>query len=265
MLTVYFAFAGWMKPAVMWQLSYSRHKQLPCSDSIGQHQPARRASGTGCTSKRPQPQRWRTSRSASQADRGRRGQTMMSCRWPNMFSTICELSLKSLKKKLTDGFSWHVWVKCQSQTMCHPISRWPWSGHSSAAASAVVGRWTPNSVSSLWKGSQNMFSDNMLQTLEVKTRSESRCQLWWYSHRQGRLTASVFEEVLAHVYSKRASSSLRKKNVCKGELSKGDNMSKALNWGRENEGRVCEAVVTDLSQLHHKELTCTLATFIKKV
>lgn len=95
----------------------------------------------------------------------------------------------------------------------------------------------------------SMFAENTLKALEQRTRNQSQDQLW-YAHRHGRLTASLFGDVMAHMSSGRANPSLLNRICSKGSASLGKGGPKALEWGRNNEPIACQHAVTGMSQQH---------------
>ena len=81
----------------------------------------------------------------------------------------------------------------------------------------------------------SMFSDpGQLHALEEKTREQSRSRAW-HDHRQGRLTASIFGDVMAHVRSKQPSPSLLQKVKERGTTRAGGKCPPAIKWGMEKE------------------------------
>ena len=93
----------------------------------------------------------------------------------------------------------------------------------------------------------SMFCNPMqLACLEKRTRAQRDSKLW-YDHRQGRLTASAFGEIMAHVNSGQDSPSLLDRVVQRGTSGA---TSKAMAWGIANEVVAKDMVVGALGEVH---------------
>ena len=96
----------------------------------------------------------------------------------------------------------------------------------------------------------SLYSDaTQLSCLERKTRSQKGSKLW-FDHRQGRLTASVFGDVMRHVTSGQPSPSLLERVVVRGTSISGKQAPKALQWGTQNEQQAIDMLVGALSDVH---------------
>ena len=88
-----------------------------------------------------------------------------------------------------------------------------------------------------------------LACLEEKTRAQSDSKLW-HNHRHGRVTASIFGEVTAHMASGCSSPSLLSKVVDGGSGVGQKRGPKSLLWGKDHEKDAVELTLGALNQFH---------------
>ncbi|XP_043189745.1 uncharacterized protein LOC122363942 [Amphibalanus amphitrite] len=90
-----------------------------------------------------------------------------------------------------------------------------------------------------------MYPDHLLRNLEAATVAQSQSAVW-KGHRHGRLTASVFGEVVHHVRGGRKSSSLVDKVICPPKLLR----TEAVQWGIRHEDAAVEAALETIKLVH---------------
>ena len=93
-----------------------------------------------------------------------------------------------------------------------------------------------------------MFRVEELVALEVKTREQSSSKLW-FDHRHGRVTASIFGDVMAHMRSHTSSASLLDR-ICERQSVVKSRCPPALQWGRDNEQAAIDLLMKGLSASH---------------
>ena len=101
----------------------------------------------------------------------------------------------------------------------------------------------------LLKKLKHMYPESLIKNVETATVGQANCKEW-FNQRHGRLTASLFGEIVSHVDGGRVSVSLLKKVVePSGKLMNVPSMC----WGRTNEPMAREAVKESLGS-HHENL-----------
>ena len=90
-----------------------------------------------------------------------------------------------------------------------------------------------------------MYPEHLIKNLEEATVSQSKSAIW-KSHRHGRLTASVFGEVVHHMRGGRESRTLVNKVVCPPKPL----CTEAVQWGNEHEEAARKAALEALQPLH---------------
>ena len=96
-----------------------------------------------------------------------------------------------------------------------------------------------------------MFQPLQLASLEAKTRDQCLSRLW-FDHRHGRLTASLFGDVLAHIRSQGSCVSLLNRICERQTVLRGKMCPAAIQWGRDHEGLAIDLLMKEFSETHEQ-------------